>query len=74
MKLYVWNNPYDVAFGGSCAYAVADSEDEARALVEAASAAQYGHEPKGSSEGAKVPGPPDRVHELPYAEIYEWSE
>lgn len=75
MKLFVWNDPYVVKWGGSTAYAVAETEDEARALVMKAPISQYGLAAKGSAGLSEdVLGAPDRVVELPYAEIYEWSE
>ena len=74
MKLYIWNNPHDVDYGGSCLYAIASDEEQARSLARIAGVSHYGMEPDGASAGLKDLGPPDRVHELPYAEIYEWSE
>ena len=75
VKLYVWNNPYDVNYGGSCLYVVAESEDQARALAPAALVAKYGNPwDKNRHLGAVKLGAPDRVHELPHAEVYEWSE
>lgn len=74
MKLYVWNEPYGVDYGGSCLYAIAPDECSARALAEIAGVARYGYEPNGTPRGLRDLGPPSRVHDLPYAEIYEWSE
>lgn len=75
MRLFVWNNPYSVSYGGSIAYAVAESEEDARAMIVGAPVNAYG---LGAEYRPKPPmdilGPPDAVHELPYAEIYEWSE
>jgi hypothetical protein len=76
MKLYVWKSPYGVSYGGSIAYAVAESEEDARALVIAAPVSEYGYDPerRGNNPDMDILGPPDRVCDLPYAEIYEWSE
>lgn len=77
MKLYVWNDPYDVKYGGSCLYAIAATEDEARKIAADAGRATYGSQPEAGMRAAQLPrdlGPPTRVHDLPYAEVYEWSE
>ena len=75
MKLFVWNNPYSVPYGGTCAYAVAETEEEARTMVFNAPVNSYG---LGATEEPlpvlNIDGSPDAVHELPYAEIYFWSE
>lgn len=75
MKLYIWNHPYSVPYGGSCAYAVAENVKAARELVKAARVNAYGlGTRRGSHQEVDVSRPPDAVHKLPYAEIYEWSE
>jgi hypothetical protein len=80
MKLYVWNNPYDVRYGGSCLYAVADSEDAARDIAMSALRSHYGYDPGNDDHRLdqrirkEALGAPTRVRELPYAEVYEWSE
>jgi hypothetical protein len=75
MKLYVWNRPYSVSYGGSIVYAVAESEEAARALAAVAPINCYGFgaEPR-VGRRLDISGPPTAVHDLPYAEIYEWSE
>lgn len=73
MKLFVWNNPYGVSYGGSCLYVVAETEDQARALAVTASISKFGDAPEGALGEQKL-GPPDRVVDVPYAEVYEWSE
>lgn len=74
MKLYVWNNPYSVAYGGSCLYAIADGEDAAREIASSAFIREYGYAPTERQLGSVDLGPPDRVHDLPYAEVYQWAE
>lgn len=74
IKLYVWNNPYQVSYGGTCAYAIAESEDQAREIVSRSGVARYGYAPDGMAREVEVTGPPDRVHDLPYGEIYYWAE
>jgi hypothetical protein len=81
MKLFVWNDPIDISYGGCCAYVIAADVDQARALAVKAPTAYYGRAP-GRGDGvyclklneADVARPPDRVLELPCAEIYAWEE
>ncbi len=74
MKLYVWNNPYHVSYGGSFLYVVAKDLRSARVLADKARVIPYGDcLPRGVLGTMKL-GKPTRVLELPCAEIYEWSE
>jgi hypothetical protein len=75
MKLFVWNNPYDVRYGGSCLYVIANDVDEARKLAkEKCYDTAFGDQWK-ENKGVNVYGKePTRVHELPHAECYEWEE
>lgn len=73
MKLYVWNDPYHIDYGGTCLYVIAESEEQARELAPSAGVSQYGHEPGGGPPQKMELGVP-RVHDLPHAEIYHWSE
>jgi hypothetical protein len=75
MKLYVWNQPYSVSWGGSCLYVLAASLPSARKAARKAIVAAYG----GVYDGSTVTsldklGEPDRIESGPYAEVYEWSE
>ena len=74
MQLYVWESPYPVTYGGSCAYAVAETVEQARELVSRAWVSEYGYTPRPLGRKPDVSGEPTRVCDLPYAEIYEWSE
>lgn len=79
MKLFVWNDPLEVPWGGSILYAVAETVEQAREIAMKAPLAEYGldHEPltEGSTwEGRFVLGEPIRIIEAPYAEIYQWNE
>jgi hypothetical protein len=77
MKLFVWNVPYPVDYGGSIIYAVAETVGQAREVAMKAPLSKYGYEPKSLNEGSNWPfklGKPDRVLAVPCAEIYEWSE
>ncbi len=74
MKLYVWNNPYQVSYGGSCLYVLANDVEEARRLAMTAVDASFGDVHK-SPVAVDVSGKePDRVIEAPYAECFHWEE
>lgn len=76
MKLYVWNEPHRIEYGSTCLYAIAESEDEARAIALTARVSDFGWPPKDNAgvSASDINRPPDRVHDLPYAEVYQWSE
>lgn len=75
MKLYVWNNPYSVNWGGTIVYAIADSEEAARALAMVAPVSEFGYTPSHEQAGdLDINRPADRVLDLPCAEIYQWQE
>lgn len=75
MKLYIWNSPYPVSWGGAIIYALGNNVDEARAAAKTARRSQYGLTPMGdvTGEALDVDRDPDRVMESG-AECYEWSE
>ena len=79
MKLYVWNNPISISWGGTCLYVVAETEEQARVVASRALISRFGDEPEGVP-GKDAPafneplGLPDRVINAPYGEIYYWSE
>ena len=78
MKLYIWKDVYSVKYGAAFLYSIADSIEQARELALNAKTSEYGYAPKPDSrsqvEPSIVNGPPDRIVDLPYAEVYEWSE
>jgi hypothetical protein len=80
MKLFVWNDPYDVSYGNSFAFAVADTEERARAEILARndSVYSYGRFKQTRPNFTVLDGAPLRVVDLEpgaaYAEILEWSE
>lgn len=74
LRLYVWRNPYPVSWGSSIVYAVAASEEEARKSATTAPVSHYGGDPDPNEGRAMTLGVPTRVVDLPYAEIYQWSE
>lgn len=77
MKLFIWNNPYRPQYGGAIIYAVAETVEEARAVAQKAPIMEFGEPGTQDAQDTTVAiavGEPDRVCDLPYAEIYEWSE
>lgn len=80
MKLFVWNDPYQVDYGSSILFVVAETEEQARAIVaESATFNSYGTSDRNSPVGwpedmvAKL-GAPLRIVEAPCAEFHQWSE
>ncbi len=78
MKLFVWNNPYSVDYGGSCLYVIAKDVEQARELAKSkcADGNYVGLDRKNMRETCvPVDGvEPTSVHDLPYAECYNWQE
>ncbi|MCY1669494.1 hypothetical protein OVA07_00505 [Novosphingobium sp. SL115] len=75
MKLYIWNHPHNILYGGAIAYAVAESEDAARDEIRKAPVMLYGDQrQKLDVAGLHIDGPADRILDLPCAEIFQWEE
>lgn len=78
MKLYVWNDPYQVSYGGSCLYVIANNLREARKLAKTKCVdASYGGLDRKNLRNSPTDigdKPPTSVHELPWAECYHWEE
>jgi hypothetical protein len=76
MKMFVWKDAYRVSYGNAVAVAVAETVEEARSLLRSAGRSHYGMDPfKDESQGCDIgTRAPDRILDLPCAEIYEWSE
>lgn len=73
MKLYVWNNPFAVSYGGSCLYVLAPNLRAARKAALTARDAKYGDVWRPETFKLDNLGEPDRVLSVPYAEVY-WHE
>lgn len=77
MKLYVWNSPFGVAYGGTVAYVVAANIAEAKDALRRARLSKYGYsvedEPFDPFDGKAIPEP-TRIIDGPAAEVYYWSE
>lgn len=86
MKLFVWNEPYKIRYGGSIIYAVAETEEAARLAAADSLVKPFGYHdpcadpnpPRTAGLNPAALGPPDRVYEVPaggaVAECYEWEE
>jgi hypothetical protein len=73
MKLFVWNNPYEVRWGHSLVVAVAETVEDARQQAIAGKAYTYGQFERDGVQGTPL-GEPIRIVDLPCAEWHEWSE
>lgn len=73
MKMFIWKDAYRVPFGSAIAVAVAENAEEARHKLRHAGVSHYGLAPE---EGGVDLGnrEPDRVLDLPAAQIFQWSE
>jgi hypothetical protein len=73
MKLYVWSNPYDVSYGCSMVFAIAENVKQAR--IQASHGRCYIYNEYDNGEPPKFTlGKPLRVVKLPCAEWHEWRE
>lgn len=72
MKMYVWNEPYEVSYGSSICFAVAETVEQAREIAARAWLYHYGFSK--DKPPKEVLGEPTRVYDLPCAEWHEWSE
>ncbi len=74
MKMYIWNNPWQPSYGGSCLYVMASSLTQARKLALESVDAGFGMVGRDKPIKLDALGPPDRVIDKPYAECYHWCE
>ena len=78
MKLFVWNEPYPVAYGGSCVFALGQDVEDARESARRAGVWRYGpkrHDAPDYSMPPKadIEREPDLVMDEGAA-AYEWAE
>jgi hypothetical protein len=71
-KLYVWDDPYEVAYGSSLCVVVARTLEEAKEIARHSTNGRYPH--KGQLYLEFDVGEPTRVMPLPCGEWHEWSE
>ncbi len=75
MKLFIWNDPYPVKYGGSFLYAVAETVEQAKEIVVTAKIYHFGaYDREGNIIGPIKLGEPTRILDLPCAEAYQWEE
>lgn len=76
MKLFVWNNPYEVWYGSSMVFAVAETLEAAKEIA-CSAAARWFHYVEYEQDRRTWPhdlGDPLRVVDLPCAEWHHWEE
>lgn len=73
MKLYVWASPYQVMYGTSGLFVVAEDLDQAKALARNAPRYTFIGYRQGNGVAMEL-GEPTRIVDLPCAEWHEWSE
>lgn len=76
MKLFVWVDPYDLMYGSSLLFAVAETEADAKIVAAQSIGYKYGKYPQDGSFSAIAEklGPADRVLDIPCSEWHEWTE
>lgn len=80
MKLFVWYNPIDIAYGGSVLYVMAKDIFEARRKAALCEVWKYGMTNAGvlGAKGAEKLGDPDCVFDGRFdntsGAVYSWSE
>lgn len=74
MKLFVWYEPYDIKWGGSALYVMAEDLEQAKKL--AAEKVPVMPDSRGEYyfKSLKNMPEPDMIFDGPSAVIYEWSE
>jgi len=74
MKLYIWNDPYPVEYGGCFLFVIAPTLDAARKQAKKTIITRVGTPYQKRGINIEL-GEPDRIiDQFPYAECYEWSE
>lgn len=76
MKLYCWDDPTKVHFGGSFLMVAAKTEAAARRLAKDAVMLEYGITEEGTlgREAAEKLGKPDHIYDCPAGLVYWWHE
>jgi hypothetical protein len=73
MKLFVWNNPYEVDAGQSLVFAVAETVEQAREIAKKGTVCTFGKPREDQAQPNVELGEPTRVVELPCAEWHMWA-
>lgn len=77
MKLFIWADPYQVPYGTSAYFAVAETVEEARKLAIKAPRYSYVRFYDGDGVGQSdqlLAVDPTRIVDLPCGEWHEWAE
>jgi alkanesulfonate monooxygenase SsuD/methylene tetrahydromethanopterin reductase-like flavin-dependent oxidoreductase (luciferase family) len=74
MKVFIWNDPYDVSWGASILIVCANTEAEARDKAKSARRVQFSVHDNDKEVSIDGLGAPDAVLDAPAAICYEWSE
>ena len=74
MKLFVWCDPYDVSYGSTMVFAVADDLAAAKAQARVGQGYSYGQYEDHKAPVTLELGEPTRIVELPCAEWHMWQE
>lgn len=75
MKLYIWNEPYELDYGFTLLIVVARNLREAKLLAKNGDCYRFGIHQKEKTDKLNLKlGKPDRVVSLPCAEWHEWEE
>lgn len=74
MKLFVWVDPYQVSYGSSLLFAVAETVEEAKELALSSRADAYSYGQYARPNPGVALGEPERIVDLPCAEWHVWSE
>jgi hypothetical protein len=75
MKLFVWDSPYKVSYGGTCLYVIAKTVEDARMQAKQSHVSNFGDNPKNTEDlSSMIDRDPNRICKLPYAEMFFWQE
>ena len=73
MKLFIWDNAYEVSYGGAMVFAVAENVEAAREQLRTTKEAPYGLGDS-SEKDTTFLGEPSRIIDYPHAEYWEWQQ
>lgn len=75
VKMFVWNNPYGIDYGGTCIFALGETEEDARIAALAAEMMWFGRHAPNTAIPVRISlnRPADLILESG-AVCYAWSE
>lgn len=74
MKMFIWNDPYQVNYGTSELVVVAEDLPAAIELAKKSIDGHWNHHAASDLSKESASRPPDKTIELPCAVNFEWSE